>query len=164
MGRQHFDASATSCDLCAPGTFSKVASQSLVNNMLTIYHVGSFSHCGQGVGNTRCVSCNELGHYFQPTPGQQSCDACPEHSLLYPGSNGSSLHDCRCMEGYPPPPPPPPSLPNPIPAPSARAGLSGFLRWLMFVFAATQPCVPHIIPIWWHHSNGCVGLCPIVLH
>jgi hypothetical protein len=99
--------SLTKCTQCAAGArFSCMMAQihrhsCSVSSELSIYvRVGSSGYFQSDEGQFGCISCDNLGDFYQELEGQTSCRACPANMVRYPGgASAANRSSCQCKEG-----------------------------------------------------------------
>jgi hypothetical protein len=89
----HYVEGTASCAPCPPGSKS-------AGGFATACTQCSAGHFMAKSGGTDCFSCDDMGEYFQESPGQTSCTACPENTRRYGGLlSGANRSACQCVEG-----------------------------------------------------------------
>ncbi len=88
------ESSVLSCATCPPGS----ASAGIRATACTTCAIGLFQPEPAQFG---CISCDNLGDFYQDRPGQTACVACPANAQRFVGVlSAANRSACQCKEGY----------------------------------------------------------------
>jgi hypothetical protein len=96
----------TECELCAAGTRNQLASTFCLAKIISRFRVGP-NHIGffqPRAEQSACVSCDDLGDYYQEKAGQTACSACPVNTArsVRQDVTAANKSSCQCIPGAAP--------------------------------------------------------------
>jgi branched-chain amino acid transport system substrate-binding protein len=86
------------CSACAPGALALRKNDNLMGlGFMARANAGYFASLP---GQPACISCDNLGDYYQELEAQSACLLCPVHTVRYLGVlNAANKSACMCKEG-----------------------------------------------------------------